>query len=172
MSNKEKIKQFMALGVDPADVVTLVLAWHLKCENMCEFGREGWIAGWTALGCDSIDKMKSSLAVMRSELDDPAKFKQIYQYTFNFAKQTGQKSLDLETAVAFWGLLLSGRYKFLDDWTEFLTTNHKKAISKDTWNLFLDFVNAFKDDFSSHEDDGAWPVLIDDFVTYMKEKEQ
>jgi DCN1-like protein 1/2 len=38
------------LQVDPTDVVVLVLAWHLKCENMCEFKRDGWITGWTELG--------------------------------------------------------------------------------------------------------------------------
>jgi DCN1-like protein 1/2 len=41
------------LQVDPTDVVVLVLAWHLKCENMCEFKRDGWIKGWTELGCVS-----------------------------------------------------------------------------------------------------------------------
>ena len=38
------------LQVDPTDVVVLVLAWHLGCENMCEFTRKGWIQGWTKLG--------------------------------------------------------------------------------------------------------------------------
>jgi DCN1-like protein 1/2 len=38
------------LEVDPTDIVTLVLAWYLKCNKMCEFTRPGWIEGWTKLG--------------------------------------------------------------------------------------------------------------------------
>ncbi|ORZ12480.1 hypothetical protein BCR41DRAFT_100524 [Lobosporangium transversale] len=38
-----------ALDVDPTDVVMLVMAWHLKAENMCEFTRSGFIEGWTKL---------------------------------------------------------------------------------------------------------------------------
>jgi DCN1-like protein 1/2 len=42
------------LDVDPTDIVTLVLAYHLKCERMCEFNRQGWIEGWTELGYLSV----------------------------------------------------------------------------------------------------------------------
>ncbi|KAI8822592.1 uncharacterized protein EV422DRAFT_405415 [Fimicolochytrium jonesii] len=38
------------LNIDPTDVVTLVLAWHLQCPHMCEFRRAGWLSGWTSLG--------------------------------------------------------------------------------------------------------------------------
>ncbi|KAJ3332900.1 DCN1-like protein 2 [Blyttiomyces sp. JEL0837] len=159
------------LEVDPTDVVTLVLAYYLKCENMCEFKREGWIAGWTKLECDTIEKMKSKIPEMRAALDDPVKFKEIYQFTFNFAKQESQKSLALDSAVAFWQLLFTGRFKRINSWIQFVTEHHGKAISKDTWNLFLDFTRSCKDDFSEHDDDEAWPVLIDEFVIYAREQQ-
>ncbi|KAJ1563828.1 hypothetical protein HK405_000613, partial [Cladochytrium tenue] len=82
-----------ALDVAPDDIVVLVLAWHLGCVRMCEFGRQGWIDGWSKLGCDTLEKMKDSLSVMRAELDDPAKFREVYQFTFGFGKQQGQKSM-------------------------------------------------------------------------------
>ncbi|KAJ1341248.1 hypothetical protein BSLG_004183 [Batrachochytrium salamandrivorans] len=63
------------LALDPADVVVLVLAFHLKCENMCEFTRSGWQNGWLALGCDNISSMKAAVETMRQELDDPQKAK-------------------------------------------------------------------------------------------------
>lgn len=37
------------LQVDPTDRVVLSLAWHLKCEAMCEFKRQGWMDGWSEL---------------------------------------------------------------------------------------------------------------------------
>lgn len=38
------------LAVEPSDIVTIVLANHLGATRMCEFPREGWLAGWRKLG--------------------------------------------------------------------------------------------------------------------------
>ncbi len=76
---------------------------------------------------------------------DPAKFKDFYQvvyvvleatrqtptdsilwvssrlqFTFMYAKGAGQKSLDLEMAIAYWNIVLSGRFIHLDLWVRFL----------------------------------------------------
>eukprot|EP00842_Homolaphlyctis_polyrhiza_P005599 jgi/Hompol1/603/HPOL_002546-RA len=73
-------------------------------------------------------------------------------------------------ALAFWDMLLTNRYKHLDMWKTFLQETHRKSITKDTWNLFWDFTETINDDFSNYEDDGAWPVLIDNFVGYAREQ--
>ncbi|KAJ3134710.1 DCN1-like protein 1 [Physocladia obscura] len=158
------------LGVDPMDVVTLVLAYHLKCEKMCEFKRQGWIDGWTKLQCQTLDDMKKCVNErMRKDLDDPTIFREIYLFTFGFAKAENQKSLGLETATAFWQLLFTGKYKYIELWIEFLE-DHKNAISKDTWNQFLDFTLKYPNDFDGYAEDGAWPLLIDEFVEMAEER--
>lgn len=43
--------------------------------------------------CDSIEKLRSKLPSLESDLRDLTKFKDLYQFTFNFAKNPGQKSL-------------------------------------------------------------------------------
>ncbi|KAF9436731.1 hypothetical protein BGZ76_003131 [Entomortierella beljakovae] len=82
-----------ALDVDPTDVVMLVMAWHLKAENMCEFSRAGFIEGWTSLGCDTLEKMKDSIETMRGELKNDDAFKDIYHFSFSFGLGENQKSL-------------------------------------------------------------------------------
>ncbi|KAG2457281.1 DCNL2 protein, partial [Polypterus senegalus] len=44
-------------------------------------------------GCDSPEKLKALLPRLEQELKDPGKFKDFYQFTFNFAKNPGQKGL-------------------------------------------------------------------------------
>ena len=51
---------------------------------------------------------------------DNNRFKDFYQFTFNYAKNPGQKGLDLEMALAYWNIVLRGRFRFLDIWSEFL----------------------------------------------------
>lgn len=108
------------------------------------------------MGCDSIEKLRSKLPSLEFEIrNDQAKFKDFYQFTFNYGKEPTQKSLDLEMAIAYWNIVLSNRFKFLPLWEQFLRENHKRAIPRDTWNLLLDFSLQINDDMSNYDEEGT-----------------
>ncbi|CAH1114298.1 unnamed protein product [Psylliodes chrysocephalus] len=154
------------LGLPPESKLVLIIAWKFKAATQCEFTRDEFINGMTELGCDNIDKLKARLPTLENELRDNYKFKDFYHFTFNYAKNPGQKGLDLDMAIAYWNIVLKGKFKFLNLWCTFLQENHKRSIPKDTWNLLLDFAQQIADDMSNYDEEGAWPVLIDDFVEW------
>jgi len=49
--------------------------------------------------------------------------------------------VQLDVALAMWDLLLpSSRWQHIEAWKDFLQTHHKRAVSRDTWNQLLEFV--------------------------------
>jgi len=182
------------LEVDPEDVVLLAVACELNAPAVGCFTQTGWRDGWRTLGVDSISGMKNLLPRLRRNLGtDYSYFKKVYLFTFDFAKVEGQRSVALETAQAFWGLLLphavaggalahvpdddeeerpdgtQGWNDFLTQlWFDFLAEKGGKGISRDTWNMFISFTRTV--DFEKHDFEGAWPSMIDDFVAWAKER--
>ncbi len=82
------------LQVSLDDVALLPLAYELKLPNVGEWPRKGWVDGWRSLNCDSLASMRSALATLRSKVGTDAEyFNKVYNYTFDFAKSEGQRSL-------------------------------------------------------------------------------
>ncbi|XP_010487002.1 PREDICTED: DCN1-like protein 1 [Camelina sativa] len=159
------------LEVEPQDIVTLVLSWHMNAATACEFSKQEFITGLQALGVDSVGKLREKLPFMRSELKDEQKFHDIYNFAFGWAKEKGQKSLALDTAIGMWQLLFAEReWPLVTHWCDFLQDRHNKAISKDTWAQLLEFSRMVDPVLSNYDAEGAWPYLIDEFVEYLYDK--
>lgn len=152
------------IEIDPIDPVILVISMKMSATSMGKYSREEFMGGMRKMGVDSVDKLKAKLPSLRAELQDEHKFKEVYEFSFNFSKELNQKSLPLETAAAMWKVLLTDRWALVDEWCDFLAAEHNKAITHDTWSQALEFSRSIGPDLEGYDPAGAWPYLIDEFV--------
>ncbi|XP_006821813.1 DCN1-like protein 3 [Saccoglossus kowalevskii] len=163
------------LCVDPTEFIVLVLACKFQAATMCQFTRKEFLYGCKSLKVDSIKGIQTKFPEMLEEVQNEAKFKDLYRFTFTFGLDMdgGQRSLPCDIAIPLWKLVFSHREPaILERWINFLQENQIRGISKDTWNMFLNFTEVVGADFTGYDDSEAWPSLFDDFVEYELEKEK
>uniref|UniRef100_UPI0035902B56 DCN1-like protein 4 n=1 Tax=Myxine glutinosa TaxID=7769 RepID=UPI0035902B56 len=160
------------IGVEPENIIMLVLAWKLEAENMGYFTRQEWLKGMTSLQADNVTKLQNKFDYLRSFLNESVCFKQIYRYAFDFAREKDQRSLDIDTAKSMLALLLGRTWSLFSSFHQFLEQSKYKVINKDQWCNVLEFSRTINMDLSNYDEDGAWPVLLDEFVDWQKQKEK
>lgn len=74
------------IGVEPENVVMLVLAYKMNANQMGFFTLGEWLRGLTDLQCDSIVKIQNKMDHLRNLLNDHNTFKAIYRYAYDFAR--------------------------------------------------------------------------------------
>lgn len=74
------------IGVEPENVVMLVLAYKMNAKRMGYFTQTEWTKGLTELQCDSIEKVQQKTDHLRGLLNDTNTFKAIYRYAYDFAR--------------------------------------------------------------------------------------
>ncbi|RLN10859.1 hypothetical protein BBJ28_00022593 [Nothophytophthora sp. Chile5] len=156
-----------ALGIDAQDPVMLALSCAMEAQSMCVYTRAEFRRGLEKLHCRSLADLRRQLPFLRRQLRDRTQFSSIYSFTFGFAKDPTQKSLALELAIGLWELLLPGHFHWQHQWLRFVRTHARNAASKDLWLQVLEFGHQIQPDLSNFDENGAWPVLLDDFAAHM-----
>lgn len=163
------------LNVDPAEFRVLVLAWKFQAATMCKFTRKEFVDGCKAIQADSLEGICSRFSYMLLEAQGEENFKDLYRFTFQFGLDAdeGQRSLQRDIAIALWRLVFTqDTPAILEHWLDFLAENPSgiRGISRDTWNMFLNFTQAIGPDLSNYSEDEAWPSLFDTFVEWELER--
>ena len=135
---------------------------------------------------DSVSRQREYMATLRKRLPtDPAYFKTIYRSSFKLAKANeSSRSVPLESAIDFWKMFFSSSTggiewnskstPWLDLWCEFYEKQGKRPVNKDLWNMVGELVQKTKEPNGENlewwTEDGAWPMAVDEFVAWLKEK--
>jgi len=156
--------------VDDKDPSLLVIAWKLNTvHGKCwELTREEFL-GWAIHSCWNLDTMKKKAASWRDEIKNAAKFRQFYNFVFDYLKED-KKVIGVEEAATLWEILgIDTRWPLYVKWHDYIKA--KKSVSRDAWRLFLNFVEQYPKDVSAYDADGCWPSVIDEFVDHVRAKD-
>jgi len=172
MSDEKLAAFFKESGLDPEKdaSTTLALAWKLKAKTLGEFSRNEFVEGFNTMGVDNMNRITQEMQTLKNSLASKSTFKEFYGWLFSFIKDDEErKVLEAEPAIEMMALVLRDQFPLLDKYVEFLKATKVKAITEDVWTQTLEFAKEVKPDLSNYDPDGAWPGVLDDFVTFMKE---
>lgn len=182
------------ISVGPEEPVLLALHDMLNSTSVGEFEREAFVRGWTnastesGKNLDTTAKQNTYMQSLRKKLTtDTTFFKSVYRATFKFGLTEGARGVSVETATDFWNQFFTSEaggiawrtptapdVPWLDLWIEYATNNHKRPVNKDLWNmvceLCLKSIQPGAEKLEWWNEDGAWPMAVDDFMTWVQTK--
>lgn len=162
------------MEMDYTDVRILMLAWKMKAEKQGYFSLEEWRRGLKALRADTIIKLKKALPELEKEVRRPSTFLDFYSYAFRYClTEEKQKSVDIESICELLNVVLGSQFRAqVDSFVAYLKTqNDYKVINMDQWMCFYRFCNEISfPELGNYNAELAWPLILDNFVEWMKEK--
>ncbi|KAL9658271.1 hypothetical protein ABK040_015594 [Willaertia magna] len=159
------------IGIDPEARIMLIMLYKIGATEQYKVKHKEFTEGFKRNGCNNLKELKDKVKGWEAPLiSNRSEFKKFYLWTFGYSKDPASKGMAYDMATATWRMLLSDKYSKIDQWCTFIEEEHKKAIQRDTWDLFIDFVYNVGDNLSNYDSNDAWPVAIDDFVSKLQEQ--
>jgi len=176
MSENGMIQFFKDCGVNPESHETLAISWHLQSSEMGLIQKEEFVDGFSKSGCSDAKDIKKQIQQVCRSLSDQTQFKVFYKWVFHHVKEDDKKkTIPTPLAIQLWQIVLNKQknsMKLLEDWLTFcekVQDKDMKAVSRDVWEQVYDFLRETQS-VDDYDDNGAWPVAIDEFVEYLQEK--
>ncbi|KAF9686249.1 hypothetical protein SADUNF_Sadunf03G0139200 [Salix dunnii] len=179
----EKQGYFTLISIDAFSVHSLNLPgpvlspWMLICAlwlTVFHLFMEEWRHGLKSMRSDTVNKLKKALPDLEKEVKRPPNFVDFYNYAFRYClTEEKQKSIDIESICQLLDLVLGSHFQAqVDYFIEYLKIQRDyKVINMDQWMGFYRFCNEISfPDFSNYNPELAWPLILDNFVEWMRAK--
>ncbi|KAA8522904.1 hypothetical protein F0562_009327 [Nyssa sinensis] len=162
------------MGVDHTDVRILMLAWKMNAEKQGYFTLGEWRRGSEALRVGTIKKLKKALSELEKEVWTSQNFEDFYSFAFRYClTEENQKYIDIKSICELLDLVLGSQFRSqVDLFTEYLEIQDDyKVINMDQWKCFFRFCDKISfPDLQNYDLSQAWPLVLDSFVEWMREK--
>ncbi|KXX82510.1 Defective in cullin neddylation protein 1 [Madurella mycetomatis] len=193
------------LGASAENYEMFVVLDIVNADALGQISRAGFVEGWARQRVPDIGKKAGNEKTVPPNLSahqqhvryccdkvttDPAYFKTLYQRAFLAGREPQQKSVNMEVAIVFWGMMFeptmrswrSAKVDWLQAWTDYLTekfyiedgdkSRWTRTVSRDLWTQTALFAAKTMEDelLSFWSEEQAWPGLIDEFVVWCRDK--
>jgi len=154
----------------------LVFAWCLGASQMGYFSREEWLSAVGKVGdVTSEAELKERVgSIHKSSLREPEALRELHRFAHKFCREDRKKNIDVGSACIMLQMLLAPLYKeHVDSLSRYLEQHAevgKRGVSLDEWTMLLQFCREIDPDCDNFQDDGAWPLLLDDYVEWRREQ--
>lgn len=165
------------------DVRALVLCYKLGACTIEQAGKpkpgcikkEEFMQAMSKMGKTSVSQIAQLLPTLDPGFMEASEFKTFFSFVHKFSREenTQKKFLDRDFCVALLPIVLDkNRAPHLDLFVEFLgTLPEGTKVSADQWSSFLHFNEAVTVDLNGYDpDNGAWPLILDEYVEWRKNK--
>jgi hypothetical protein len=97
-------------------------------------------------------------------------FREFYKFTFKFSLEGTHRTIEKAIILDLLPIVLNNTLApHLEYFLHFLNQCEHTRITLDQWDSFLQFTRTVDLDLKNYDDDGAWPVLLDEYVEWRRE---
>ena len=180
LTGQSMLHFFSQLRLHENDWTTLALAWKWNCSKGGAIYRHEFVAGMKAMGCSTLEQLQEKVTQLRSQLEaDPTLFSTFFRFVFQFVRTTqesNRKTIALDTARRLLHSLLASHYPHhIEPFTRYLEGLGEgrpgMRMTYDQWMSVLDWCEQMDAECLRYEEEGSWPVLLDDFVDWLRTHE-
>ena len=182
LTGNQMIHFYHQLRLHESDWTTLALAWRWRCGTGGLITRDEFVRGMQSMGCLTLEQLEAQVRRLRAELeqeDNSALYKEFFHFVFNAvrsAQPSNRRTIHVSTALGLLQSLLLQRYpQHMQPFTRFLSslaaTRPTTRITFDQWASLLDWCRQIDPAYLAYEEEGSWPVLMDEFIDWMRRNE-
>lgn len=163
------------LGIDGAsDVRFIVLLWKLgasrkNADKPMAITDAAFRDRMLALNASSLEELRALLPSLDPGFLESDEFYEFYTFAFDLNREVPRKTLLREVAVDLLPIVIDKtRAPHLDPFLAFLREHPTlKDLTLDQWKTFVKFNQQVSLDSEGYNaEDGAWPLLFDDYVEW------
>lgn len=159
------------IGIDASvDVRMLVILWKFGATSKSGcITRSEFVSGMESNYIADAAALQGSLYTFETGFLETAEFRDFFRFVFQFSREGTNKTLEKDLVIGLLPILLDlNRAPHLDYFLNFLQSVSNPRITFDEWTSFLQFQQACPVDLVGYDEDGAWPVLLDEYVEWRK----
>jgi len=165
--SEEGLQEFLKqIAVNTQTVELFIVGYLVNAPTLGTFPRDEFCQSMKKMGCDSIDSMRTKIRIRIDKINTkPKEFKAFYRWLFKYV-QDGQRTISIDLAKKLWEIVLQPRdYDLYPGWYKWIDSNKEVlGVSRDVWELLLDFISEMKSDLSNFDPEDSWPSLFDEFA--------